>query len=636
MQWRERLGLFVVVLSLAGMCAAPGNAQKPVTGGARTGAAGAPALSGEVPSSGTLTVYVREPSGSIIRQLAVVTVTLMTQQYFRQLTTQGGSATFEGVVSGRYTVQAVASGYENTSQEVELTGMNTMVSIDLIMQPLRDASGAVIPGPPILAPKAQKQLGQALQALRENKQKDALAHLNNALKAAPNHPEVHYLFGVYYAREGDWTQAKASWKKAIEVYPEHAGANLSLGEALYRDANYAGAATCLAKAVQLDPASWRGQLLYANVLLRQKSLKEAAEHARRAIEIGHTQAASARFVLAEVYFEQGDKDAAGTQLRTYLQERPGDATAQKALDQLHGANGTNGMGMVAAIPVMPVSEAVPVVTKWLPPDIDEITPPVETGVACTLPDVLDQASGRVSEFLKDVDRFTATESLHHETLNAWGIVSATENRKFNYLVSYRELRPHYFAVEEYRDGSLDLSKFPEGIATVGLPSLMLVFEKVQRQNYDMKCEGLTRWHGGLAWQIHFAQRADKPRQLRAYRLGPRSYPIAIKGRAWIAADTYQILRMETDLISAPKEIHLTAEHINLEYGAVYFNGQKEPLWVPQNAEIYIDWQGHRIHRRHKFDDFLLFGVDEKMKIAPPKEDPAQMGSGENGASKPPA
>jgi hypothetical protein len=29
--------------------------------------------------------------------------------------------------------------------------------------------------------------------------------------------------------------------------------------------------------------------------------------------------------------------------------------------------------------------------------------------------------------------------------------------------------------------------------------------------------------------------------------------------------------------------------------------------------------GHQVHRRHSFSNYLLFGVDEKQRIAAPKE-----------------
>src|SRR5262249_16812804 len=65
--------------------------------------------------------------------------------------------------------------------------------------------GAAGTGSPkmVLAPKAQKELGKALEALRANKPEAARGHLDAAYRLAPNHPAVNYLFGVYFLQMND-------------------------------------------------------------------------------------------------------------------------------------------------------------------------------------------------------------------------------------------------------------------------------------------------------------------------------------------------------------------------------------------------------------------------------------------------
>jgi hypothetical protein len=46
------------------------------------------------------------------------------------------------------------------------------------------------------------------------------------------------------------------------------------------------------------------------------------------------------------------------------------------------------------------------------------------------------------------------------------------------------------------------------------------------------------------------------------------------------------------------------------------------MWLPQSADVYYDWKGQRIHRRHSFSEYLLFAVDDKQKISTPKVDDA--------------
>jgi len=245
---------------------------------------------------------------------------------------------------------------------------------------------------------------------------------------------------------------------------------------------------------------------------------------------------------------------------------------------------------------------------------------VEAGASCAVDDVVSQAGQQLITLISDVDRFAATESLTHESIGRTGLASAPEKRKFAYVVSIQEVQHGYLNVEEYRNGSGGATAdFPDGVATNGLPALVLIFHPYNAKNFEMTCEGLARWNGGLAWQVHFKQRADKPNTIKRYRIGADgpSFPVALKGRAWISADNYQIVRLETDLVAPVPQIRLVADHTAIEYGPVKFTKANVNMWLPQSAEVYYDWKGRRIHRRHSFSDYMLFGVEDKQKISVP-------------------
>jgi hypothetical protein len=255
---------------------------------------------------------------------------------------------------------------------------------------------------------------------------------------------------------------------------------------------------------------------------------------------------------------------------------------------------------------------------WLPPDVDEKVPPVEE-TACSVDEVLQKAEERILEFVRNVDRFTATESLTHQSINKHGQASAPVGRKFDYVVSIHEVRQGHLGVTEYRNGGQALHEFPGGIVTNGLPALVLIFHPYYAPSYEMTCEGLARSNDGVAWQVHFRQRPDKPNELKTYQSGIHgaSYSVGLKGRAWISADSYQIVRMETDLVMPVPQIKLLAEHTAIEYGAVKFREGDVNLWLPLSAEVYFAWRGQQVHRRHSFDHYMLFTVDDKQRINTP-------------------
>ena len=255
---------------------------------------------------------------------------------------------------------------------------------------------------------------------------------------------------------------------------------------------------------------------------------------------------------------------------------------------------------------------------WLPPDVDEKVPAVEE-TACSVDEVVQRAEERILEFVRNVDRFTATESLTHHSINKRGQASVPIGRKFDYVVSIHEVRQGHLGVTEYRNGGLALNEFPGGIVTNGLPALVLIFHPYYAPSYEMTCEGLARSNGLLAWQVHFRQRPDKPNELKTYQSGIHgaSYSVGLKGRAWISADSYQIVRMETDLVMPLPQIQLLAEHTAVEYGLVKFREGDANLWLPLSAEVYFAWRGQRVHRRHSFDHYMLFRVDDRQHINTP-------------------
>jgi len=581
-----------------------------------------------------LIVHVLDVNGRPVSQLALVSVTRITDQYWQQMLAQAGQASFDNVTSGRYIVQVVAAGYEKAVEDVDVIGSEGKETVFVTLQPesSRGGGATVVPGPPVLAPKAQKELGKAVEALRAGKLAEARTHLDAVYRLAPSHPDVNFLFGAYSSRVNNWPQAKSYWEKAIAFYPQHLLAQVSLSDALLRENKPADAIPHLKKALEIEPNSWRAHALLADADLYLGSSEEAVREAERATELGHDRAAEVLPTLARALAAQGKADRAIQILESYLREYPANIAAQKQLDSLRPPPAAVAVSPLSSAPAAPAVSvtaaavtpsnvvALPLPSNWLPPDVDEKVPPVESGVPCPLNEVVQNAGKRVREFILNVDRFTATESFFHESVNAWGFPASPEKRKFDYVVSIQEVRPGILAVYEYRDGGLSYERFPGGTATLGLPSLVLIFHPYSAVNYDMTCEGLARWNGGLAWQVHFRQRRDKPSKDRGYRFGESgpSHPVALKGRAWIAADTFQIVRLETDLVAPLPEIRLVADHTAIEYSAVHFRKRNVDMWLPRTAEVFYDLKGRRIHRRHSFSDYMLFSVDDRQRISVPK------------------
>lgn len=601
-------------------------AQRPTPGagpGNRTGGISSP-LEGGDPTI-EIDIYVKGADGGPIEQTAMVTLVARTGQIAGQGTTLGGNIKFSGVAASQYTIQVVAAGYENAVKDFD--GYNAGASRIIIdMRPSADGNAGAGSPQILLAPKAQKELAKALEALRANKPGDAQSHLEKAYRLAPNHPAVNYLYGVYFLQMKNQEKAKSYWTKALEFNPKHVSALLSMSEALLQEQKVPDAESYVKKAVEADPNSWRAHAILADVLLKESRPGEAVKEADHALELGKGQAATVEPILGRALAASGNKERAITVLQEYVKGHPNDAAAGEQLEALQSpvllvsSRAEDSAAGAKPSSASEVAVALPLPSNWLPSDVDEKVPTVEPGAACVVDDVLEKAAKRVEEFVKNVDRFTASESLKHESINRWGLAESPEIRKFDYVASIDQYRPGYFSVMEYRKGVRSLSEYPDGVQTTGLSALALIFHPKNAGNFAMSCEGLGQWDGKPAWQVHFRQRPDKPNTIRAYRFGENgpSYSVALRGRAWIAADSYQIVRMETDLVAPIPQIRLVTDHTLVDYGPVRFKRGNVEMWLPQSAEMYSDWRGKRMHRRLSYSNYLLFSVDEKQKISEPK------------------
>jgi len=240
-------------------------------------------------------------------------------------------------------------------------------------------------------------------------------------------------------------------------------------------------------------------------------------------------------------------------------------------------------------------------------------------VECPLPQVVSGVSQRMKELVDNLQKFDATEYLEHFNVGAAGPRGAPETRKFDYVAIITPSVDGGILLEEYRNGTSDLSQFPGNIATTGLSAMALIFHPINISNFNVTCEGLGQWGGHPAWLVDFAQRPDRPDGFSGYVINGRNYSVPLKGRAWIDAGTYQVRRLETEMMKPIPEIKLSEQDMAINYGPVQFRTNGQQLWLPLDAAVYSDLRTHRFYRRHTFSNFKVFGVETVQQVQVPKE-----------------
>ena len=579
-----------------------------------------------------LTVYAGNNKRRLDRQSVVKLTNQTTQTVSWQTTTDQSVASFGDMPFGHYDIEVSAVGYITGHKEIEVVSSINTVNLDIVLQP--DPTALKLDVDESMPSKARKQTKRGVSALKSGNLKQAQKWLDAAYQMAPDNSDINFLMGYLRYQQKDFDHAQTYLGTAANLNPRDVQSLTLLGRLGLQREDYIGASSILEKAVAADSEYWMAHDLLASAYLRQNKYEQARQQAELAIAKGKGGAVSAQLVLGQALVDLGQKQQGIEALKSYLRESPKSPTAPKVstlIAELERpseiAAPTAGSPSVSTSlagvdPLFASPEMSFTMKPWQPPGIDDTKLSVAAGVTCPLPNVIEMSGQRVKELVTDVSRIAAIEHLLHEQVDEIGNPITKETRNYNYVASVTEDKPGFLEVDEYRSSHLGLSDFPDHIASSGFAALALVFHPDMRDNFEMTCEGQGDWHGQSVWLVHFRQRDDRPARIHDYKVGGQIYAVKLKGRAWITTDKFQIVRIESELVSPMKPIQLLSEHQIVEYGPVPFQKKNMELWLPKTAEIYFDFRHHRYYRRHSFDHYMLFAVDSDEKRKEPQAAPS--------------
>ena len=559
-----------------------------------------------------------------------------------EMTGTTSEAQFDRVAAGRYEVVVQAPGYKTEHTALMVDNNRPAFYVAVTLQRESPEPEKANSTETLLAPKARKEMEKGISAIKSGKYGEAQAHLEAARKLAPADADINYLLGFAMLELKKYDDALKYLITAISLNPKHLPALVTLGRLRLQTGNPAAAQEVLERATSIDAAEWRAHWLLAEAYERQASYENAVREANLAIASGKGSGNGARLVLGEALAGLGRNQDAIQAFRDFLEGSPDSASrdfAQREIVELAAKIAAAEAQPTATAPAVeaatpthestansetvsrsiPAQRAEPTATlpNWGPPTIGQATPAVSAGVACPASQVIDGVAAHMVELVTDLNSIDAAEELVHEELDEIGKPLATQKRHFDYLVTIGEVRPGILEVSELRNGSDDPKLFPGGLASLGVPALALAFHPSIRDDYAMTCEGLGTLHGQPAWVVHFVQRGDRPGRLRSYRIKGIDHLLSMEGRAWISKDTFQIMRIETDLVHPMPEIQLDRDYMEVEYQPVLFREKNVSLWLPSSAQMYFEFRKQRYHRSETLSHFRLFSVGANQKISQP-------------------
>ena len=579
-------------------------------------------------TSSTLHVAVLGPDGGPLGTQAVVKISDKAQHRANWQTTSGSETTFRGLAQGTYEVEASAVGYLSGHTEIEVAAPGATVQARFVL--LRDPSAVSFDVSDAAMPaKASRLMHHGIAALHSGNLKSAEKLLSDADNLAPNNANLKFLLGYVAMQNGSLDQAQEYLTQATTLAPQFGRALILLGRVELVRGEFADATQTLQRAVAAEPGNWVAHHLLAHAYLQQHQNEKARQEAELAIAKGGKEGNFAQFALGMALAQLGKNSEAIAAFHSFLQFQPRSSAAldaQRWLALLQGRqpnalidpwvelNAPVAPAILPLVADMPPVPAKSLAIAWQPLGVDESAPPVVADTSCPTQEVLERVGERTQTFVEDAGKFAAIETVSDERLDEMGNLDGRNVRKFDYTAAFSQMQPNLVHVDEYRSQRYGFELDHDAFVDTGFAALTLVFHPAMRDDFQMRCEGLGSWDGRPTWLIYFQQREDRPKRLQIFVVNSVPYPVMLKGRAWISADTFHVVRIESELMRPLPQIQLFAEHEIAEYAPVSFPSRQVELWLPKTAEVYLGFRAGRYHRKHSFDHYMLFSVDTDQRV----------------------
>jgi len=157
------------------------------------------------------------------------------------------------------------------------------------------------------------------------------------------------------------------------------------------------------------------------------------------------------------------------------------------------------------------------------------------------------------------------------------------------------------------------------MVTAGFVAAPLIFHPIYQEGSSFRYWGLANVNGTSTHVVAFAQQPSRARICGSIRVGATSKMTYLQGLAWIDANTYQIVRLVSDLLTPMPQVKLDKETTEIEFSEIQFNSIQQKFWLPEQVTVTLDWSGQTFRNTHQYSDFLVFNVREAQKIGTPKK-----------------
>ena len=195
--------------------------------------------------------------------------------------------------------------------------------------------------------------------------------------------------------------------------------------------------------------------------------------------------------------------------------------------------------------------------------------------------------------------------------------STVTHQKFRYIVVPRPVGA-FPAFEEYRTdlkGNLfDASGLSDlSMMSSNYTSTCLCFSPADQRDNRFRHFGIQTIRNRECQVVGFAQEPERARRVSRFRTQGESVALWFQGLAWIDAETFQVLRIETWLLVPRKDIGISSQTSTVDFYPVQPSGSEGVLWLPREVTVEAVYRGLKVRNTHHYANFKLFRVESTIK-----------------------
>ena len=235
-----------------------------------------------------------------------------------------------------------------------------------------------------------------------------------------------------------------------------------------------------------------------------------------------------------------------------------------------------------------------------------------------LPVILQNMGRSEDDFIRNVGDLIAHEQVTQEKVNAKGHIEAKHHFQDNYLILHHG--NEWGASAEYRMDDkgkrLGAIGLEDGyLVTSGYALSCIGFATAVQSQSNFRYLGEEKIDSQETYVLGFAQQPGKATFITTMTLNEgAASDMLTQGILWVDKNSFQIIRMRTDVLAQRNEIPLDQLTTEIRFVGVHLQDLAQPLWLPGDVDVYIGINKQKFRNVHHYAKYRRYRVSAKIMV----------------------